>query len=216
MTDITGTITNITAILPVQAGHYGPGTYLLIFLTILVASSFIITPFPGNSLLFVSGALATTHQLDISWLFIISVAAAYIGYDINYWSGRLLGIAVCKRGCPGIFLEKNVRKSLELIERYGMVSIIAIRFVPAVNLPPFFAGMDAMNYRLYVVLNLAGAVVWSALVLSVGYLFGGIPIIQVILPGLFLIVIIILVISLAVAAVMLVKAFYPGRTNPAE
>jgi membrane-associated protein len=214
MSDVTVSITNITSILPVQAGHYGPGIYLLIFITILVASSFIITPFPGNSLLFVSGALATTHQLDISWLFFISVAAAYIGYDINYWSGRLLGIAVCKRGCPGIFQEKNIRKSLDLMKRYGSVSIIASRFVPAVNLPPFFAGMDAMNYRLYIVMNLAGAVVWAGLVLSAGYLFGGIPIIQVILPGLFLIVIIILAVSLAVAAVMLVKAFYSGRTNP--
>jgi membrane-associated protein len=214
MPDVTGIVTNITAVLPLQDGHYGAGTYLLIFLTILVASGFIITPFPGNSLLFVSGALATTHQLDISWLFFISVAAAYIGYDINYWSGRILGIAICKRGCPGIFLEKNTRKSLELMERFGTVSIIASRFVPAVNLPPFFAGMDAMNYRLYAVMNLAGAVVWSALVLSIGYFFGEIPIVQVILPGLFLIVIIILVVSLAVAAVMLVKAYYNHRGNP--
>jgi len=214
MPDFTDSITNITTYLPGQVEHYGPGIYLLIFLSILVASCFIITPFPGNSLLFLSGALATTHQLDIAWLFITSVAAAYIGYDINYWSGRLLGIAVCKRGCPGVFLEKNVRKSLDLMKRYGTVSIIISRFIPAVNLPPFFAGMDAMNYRLYVGMNLAGAVIWSGLVLSAGYLFGGIPIIQVILPALFLIVITILVISLAVAAAMLIKAYYTGRKSP--
>ncbi len=70
MSDIYGIITNITTSLPVQAEHYGVWIYLLIFLSILVASCFIITPFPGNSLLFISGALATTHQLEISWLFL--------------------------------------------------------------------------------------------------------------------------------------------------
>ncbi|HTY15449.1 MAG TPA: VTT domain-containing protein [Methanoregulaceae archaeon] len=213
MSDFTGIITNISAVLPVQVEHYGPGIYLLVFLSILAASSFIIAPFPGNSLLFVSGALATTHQLDIAWLFIISAAAAYIGYDINYWSGRLLGIAVCKRGCPRIFLEKNVKQSLDLMKRYGNVSIIVSRFIPAVNLPPFFAGMEPMNYHLYIIVNLVGAVVWSGLVLSVGYLFGGIPIVQVILPGLFLVVIVILAISLALAAAMLLKVYGSRRTN---
>src|SRR5271157_5444400 len=166
MSDIMGIITNITTSLPVQTEHYGSWIYLLIFLTILVASSFIITPFPGNSLLFVSGALATTHQLEISWLFFISVTAAYVGYDINYWSGRLLGIAVCKQGCPGVFEDKNIKKSLDLMKRYGTISIIVSRFIPAVNLPPFFAGMESMNYRLYIGMNLAGAVLWSGLVLS--------------------------------------------------
>jgi membrane-associated protein len=213
MSDFIGTITNISGVLPVQAGHYGPGVYLLVFLSILAASSFIIAPFPGNSLLFVSGALATSQKLDMAWLFVISAAAAYIGYDINYWSGRLLGVAVCKRGCPRIFLEKNVSQSLELMKRYGTASIIASRFIPAVNLPPFFAGMEPMNYRLYIAVNFAGAVVWSGLVLTVGYLFGGIPIVQVILPGLFLVVITILAISLVVAGAMLVKVYGTRRTN---
>jgi len=207
MPDVTGLITNISAVLPVQAGHYGPGIYLLVFLSILAASSFIIAPFPGNSLLFVTGALATTHQLDILWLFVISAAAAYIGYDINYWSGRLLGIAVCRQGCPTIFQEKNIKRSLELMKRYGTLSIIVSRFIPAVNLPPFFAGMEPMNYRFYIVVNLAGAVLWSGLVLSIGYLFGGIQIVQVILPGLFLVVLVILALSLIVAAAMLIRVY---------
>lgn len=213
MSDIYGIITNITTSLPVQAEHYGVWIYLLIFLSILVASCFIITPFPGNSLLFISGALATTHQLEISWLFCTSVVAAYIGYDINYWSGRLLDIAVCKQGCPGVFKETNIKKSLDLMKRYGTISIIVSRFIPAVNLPPFFAGMNAMNYRLYIAMNVAGAVVWSGLVLSIGYLFGRIPVIQVILPGLFVIIIVILGISLAAAAVMFIKAHHARKMS---
>jgi len=214
MSDITGIFTNLTTTLPVQVEHYGVWIYLLIFLSILVASSFIITPFPGNSLLFVSGALSTTHQLEISWLLFTAVAAAYVGYDINYWSGRLLGITVCKRGCPGVFEEKNIRKSLDLMKRYGTISIIVSRFIPAVNLPPFFAGMESMNYRFYVGMNLAGAVAWSGSVLSIGYLFGGIQVIQVILPVLFYIIVIIVLISLAVTVVIVVRAYSTGKTSP--
>ncbi|HVP94584.1 MAG TPA: VTT domain-containing protein [Methanoregulaceae archaeon] len=214
MSDITGIFTNLTTTLPVQVERYGVWIYLLIFLSILVASSFIITPFPGNSLLFVSGALSTTHQLEISWLLFTAVAAAYVGYDINYWSGRLLGITVCKRGCPGVFEEKNIRKSLDLMKRYGTISIIVSRFIPAVNLPPFFAGMESMNYRFYVGMNLAGAVAWSGSVLSIGYLFGGIQVIQVILPVLFYIIVIIVLISLAVTVVIVVRAYSTGKTSP--
>ena len=59
------------------------------------------------------------------------------------------------------------------MKRYGTISIIVSRFIPAVNLPPFFAGMNAMNYRLYIAMNVTGAVVWSGLVLSIGDCLGG-------------------------------------------
>ena len=213
MSDLTGIITNVTTGLPFQVEHYGPWVYLLIFLSILVASSFIITPFPGNSLLFVSGALATTRQLDLIWLLGTAIAAAYIGYDINYWSGRLLGIAVCRQGCPAVFEEKNTKKALEIMKRYGNVSIIVSRFVPALNLPPFFAGMDVMDYRLYIGLNLAGAVVWSGLVLSIGYLSGGIPVIQAILPVLVVIIIVILGTTLAAAAIVFIRAHHARKMS---
>ena len=206
--DILPIITNVTASLPVQAEYYGVWIYLLIFLIILVASSFVVTPFPGNSLLFVSGALAASHELRLSWLCIVAITAAYIGYDINYWSGRLLGVAACKRGCPRIFEEMNIRKSFELVKKYGALSIIISRFLPMVNLPPFFAGMEPMRYRKYLGLNLAGAILWAGLLLGFGYLLGQIPQVQVIIPFVFDIVILVMAIAVVIALVMVWRAYH--------
>ena len=206
--DILSISHNITTSLPVQAEYYGVWIYPLIFLIILVASSFVITPFPGNSLLFVSGALAASQELQLSWLCVVAVAAAYIGYDINYWSGRLFGVAACKRGCPRIFEEMNVRKSFELVKKYGDFSIIISRFLPAVNLPPFLAGMEPMPYRKYLGLNLAGAILWSGIILGFGFLLGQIPVVQVVIPFVFDIVILVMAITVIIAIVMVWRAYH--------
>jgi len=138
--------------------HSGPWFYLLVFAIIFLGAVFIITPVPENSILFLAGALAVGGQVSLGWVLLVSIAGAYIGYDLNYWTARLLNFTVCSRFCPHILQTGKVDKARALIEEFGPLSVVASRFIPAVNLPPFVAGLDGMNYRYYAAANLIGAV----------------------------------------------------------
>ena len=188
-----------------EPNQYGSLIYLLIFVIILLCSVFVITPLPGNSLLFVTGAMAMNHILSLEWVFVSALSAAYIGYDLNYWSARILGLAVCRKGCPYIFKSINVVRTHELLEQYGPLAIIISRFIPAVNLPPFFAGLDSMNYRHYALFNLLGAALWCGIILAMGYELGGLGIIRTYLPVLILLVILAVIIALIYGVVTLIR-----------
>ena len=185
--------------------HSGPGFYLLVFLIILLGAVFIITPVPENSILFLAGALAVGGQVSLGWVLLVSIAGAYVGYDLNYWTGRLLRLTFCRRVWPHIFHEKNVEKTRELMERLGPVSVVVSRFIPAVNLPPFFAGLDSMDYGTYTVFNLAGAVLWCIITVLLGYFIGSLDVIQDYVNFLFDLAILVTVITLVYAAVTLMR-----------
>jgi membrane-associated protein len=158
--------------------HSGVWFYLLVFAVILLGAVFIITPVPENSLLFLAGAMAVTNRVSLAWVLVASIAGAYVGYDLNYWSGRLFNLAVCRRFCPHILNAKNMEKTRALIERFGPLSVVISRFIPTVNLPPFFAGLDSMNYSRYVAANIIGAVLWCCVTVLLGYFVGSLEIIQ--------------------------------------
>jgi membrane-associated protein len=184
--------------------HSGVGFYLLIFLVILLGAVFIITPVPENSILFLGGALSVSGQVSLEWVLFASIAGAYIGYDLNYWSGRLFSLAVCRRFCPHILHAKNIEKTRALMARFGPVSVVISRFIPAVNLPPFFAGLDSMDYGRYVVVNLAGAVLWCGVTILLGYYIGSLDVIQDYVNLLFDLAILVTVLAIAYAGVSLV------------
>ena len=171
----------------------GPGFYLVVFLVILFGAVFIITPVPENSVLFLAGALAVNGQVSLEGILLASIAGAYIGYDLNYWTGRYFSLAVCRRFCPHILSPANIGRARALMEQFGPVSVVISRFIPAVNLPPFLAGMDSMDYGVYMAVNLAGAILWCGITVFLGYTLGSLDIIQNYVNLLFDLVIIIAV-----------------------
>jgi membrane-associated protein len=185
--------------------HSGPGFYLLVFLIILLGAVFIITPVPENSILFLAGALAVGGQVSLGWVLLVSIAGAYVGYDLNYWTGRLLRLTFCRRVWPHVFHERNVAKTRELMERLGPVSVVVSRFIPAVNLPPFFAGLDSMDYGMYAVVNMAGAVLWCVVTVLLGFFIGSLDIIQDYVNLLFDLAILVTLVALAYAGITLVR-----------
>ena len=191
--------------------QYGSWVYILIFVVILLASVFVITPMPANSLLFVSGAMVMNGQLSLEWVLTSAVAAAYIGYDLNYWSARLLGLTACRKGCPHIFGARNIERANALLAQYGPISIIISRFIPVLNLPPFFAGLNSMDYRRYMLFNLLGAVIWCVIILIIGYVMGGFEIIRKYLPLIFVLVILALAVSLVYGLGVLLKGLLRKR-----
>jgi membrane-associated protein len=185
--------------------HSGPWFYLILFLVILLGAVFIVTLVPENSILFLAGALAVRGQVSLGWVLAVSVAGAYVGYDLNYWTAKAFSLAVCRRYCPRVLHAKNIEKARGLIERFGPVSVVISRFIPAVNLPPFMAGLDSMDYRWYAAVNLFGAVLWCGITVFLGYFIGSLDIIQDYANLLFDLVLLLASVACAYAAATLIR-----------
>lgn len=155
----------------------GMWVYLLVFLVILLASTIVGGPIPDNTFLLLAGAVASGDGLSMELLLIVAMAGGFAGYEINYWSGRLFGNTICKRRCPRVLDDKNVRKALDLMDKFGPASLIFSRFLPVLNLPSFIAGVNSMKYRRYVAFNLFSAVIWCTVLLTTGYFLGNISLI---------------------------------------
>ena len=192
--------------LPSPSFHSGIWFYVLVFVIILLGAVFIITPVPENSLLFLAGAMAVNNQVSLAGVLLASIAGAYVGYDLNYWSGRLLNLAVCRRFCPHILHAKNMEKTRALMERFGPLSVVISRFIPAVNLPPFFAGLDSMDYGRYVGANILGAALWCSVTVLLGFFIGSLDIIQDYVTFIFDLVFLVTAVTIIYAVVNIVRA----------
>lgn len=164
------------------AQSLGGGLYALLFLIIFAETGLVVTPFlPGDSLLFAVGALCAMPETGMSLgvMMGLLLVAAILGDAVNYSIGRRLGPAVFKNN-QGVLLNKaHLRRTQEFYERHGGKTIILARFVPIVRtFAPFVAGVGQMSYRRFAVYNVAGAVFWVVGFLSLGYLFGNMPIVK--------------------------------------
>ena len=161
-----------------ELARYGIWIYLLVFVVITLASTIIGGPIPDNTFLLLTGVVARDNPLSMDWLFFVAVIGGYSGYEINYWSGRLFGLAICRRACPLALADVNIQKALRLIDSFGPASLILSRFMPVMNLPSFIAGMNMMEYRKYAVFNILSSAVWSGILLFLGYYIGSIRVIS--------------------------------------
>lgn len=162
------------------AADYGAWTYAILFLIIFCETGLVVTPFlPGDSLLFATGALCGGGVLDPNIIFILLVAAAFLGDNVNYWIGRRVGPAVFEREQTRFFKKEYLLKAHAFYERHGGKTVIIARFVPIVRtFSPFVAGIARMTYVQFLAYSLTGAVVWVSLFVYSGYFFGNLPFIK--------------------------------------
>ncbi|WP_317308934.1 DedA family protein [Phocaeicola plebeius] len=162
--------------------EYHGWTYALLFLIIFCETGLVVLPFlPGDSLLFVSGAVASLPgiPLEISLLIPVFLAAAVLGDSCNYLTGRYFGKKLFTRPGSRIFKQSHLEKTHRFFQKYGGKTIIIARFVPIVRtFAPFVAGMGHMNYYVFMTYNLIGAVVWVFLFCMAGYFLGNIPFVR--------------------------------------
>jgi membrane-associated protein len=209
------------ALLPAQAlsitnqvVQYGVWAYLLIFAVILFASTIVGGYLPDSTFLFLIGATALDKGLSIELLYAAAVAGAFLGYEINYWSGREFGLTACRGACPIILQDQNVRKALDMMERFGPVSLIFSRFMPVMNLPSFIAGLDGMEYHRYAVFNFVSSVVWCGGLLILGYYIGSIGVIDAILDPLVNLVFIVMIIAIIIVLALFVRDYVRHKNTP--
>ncbi|NTV10074.1 MAG: DedA family protein [Zoogloea sp.] len=160
--------------------EYGMAIYAILFLIIFCETGLVVFPFlPGDSLLFVAGALAATGGMDVGVLIAVLLTAAVLGDNANYWIGRSIGERVFRWENSRLFNRDAFNKTHAYFERHGGKTIIVARFLPLVRtFAPFVAGVAQMTYRRFVGLDLLGGCVWIVSLTLAGYLFGNLPVIR--------------------------------------
>ncbi|MDX7988456.1 DedA family protein [Xenorhabdus sp. 12] len=175
-------ILHIDAHLAELVANYGDWVYGILFLIIFCETGLVVTPFlPGDSLLFVAGALSAldSNDLNVHIMVALMITAAIIGDALNYTIGRIFGEKLFNNPNSKIFRRSYLDKTHEFYEKHGGKAIILARFVPIIRtFAPFVAGMGKMSYRQFATYNVIGAFIWVLLFTYAGYLFGDMPIIQ--------------------------------------
>jgi membrane-associated protein len=171
--------------LALLVAEYGVWIYAILFLIIFCETGLVVTPFlPGDSLLFVAGALAAEGVggggIDIRMLIAVLLTAAVLGDNVNYWIGRWVGDHVLRWGEGSRFFNRAAYdKTHAFYERYGPLTMMMARFVPLVRtFAPFVAGVARMTYPRYFAFDFLGAVLWVFSLTLAGYWFGNLPVVK--------------------------------------
>ena len=156
---------------------YGAWVYGLLFVIIFVETGVVVMPFlPGDSLLFVVGALCGVGLMNLPLVMLLLVAAAILGNQSNYTIGRHFGPKVFQWEQSRWFNKRAFEQAHAFYERYGGVTLIAARFMPFVRtFAPFVAGVAQMTRSKFTLYDVSGALLWIVSITLAGYLFGNIP-----------------------------------------
>jgi membrane-associated protein len=170
-------ILHIDRYLETFVASYGVWVYVLLFLIVFVETGVVVMPFlPGDSLLFIVGALCGAGLMSLPIACAVLLAAAILGDQCNYAIGRYLGPKVFQWPNSRFFNRRAFDQAHAFYERYGGVTIILARFMPFIRtFAPFVAGVAAMGRTKFTLFNVVGAVIWVIGLCSAGYFFGNFP-----------------------------------------
>ena len=160
--------------------QYGSWVYAILFLIIFVETGLVVMPFlPGDSLLFVAGALWAVSGMNVHALALALVVAAILGDSVNYAVGNYLGPKVFHWEDSRWFNRKALDRTHAFYEKHGGKTIVIARFLPFLRtFAPFVAGIGSMTYVRFAAYNVFGALLWVVSLVYAGYFFGNLPIIR--------------------------------------
>lgn len=159
---------------------YGPWVYALLFLIVFVETGVVVMPFlPGDSLLFVVGAMCGVGLMSYPLAAGLLIAAAILGDQCNYSVGRYFGPKVFRWEDSRFFNRRAFNQAHAFYEKYGGITIVAARFMPFVRtFVPFVAGVSEMTRSKFTFYNVGGALLWVLSLVTAGYFFGNVPIVK--------------------------------------
>jgi len=159
---------------------YGPWVYALLFLIVFVETGVVVMPFlPGDSLLFIVGALCGAGLMHFGIAVPALLAAAVLGDQCNYSIGRYFGPKVFQWEHSRFFNRKAFDQAHAFYERYGGVTIVLARFMPFIRtFAPFVAGVAEMGRAKFTAFNVGGALLWVVGICTAGYFFGNLPFVK--------------------------------------
>jgi membrane-associated protein len=155
---------------------------VILFAIIFAETGLVVIPFlPGDSLLFVVGAVAAHPETPVGLIptALLLTVAAVLGDAVNYFIGKRVGPAVFSREDSWWLNKKHLKEAHDFFEKYGTKTIILARFVPIVRtFAPFVAGIGKMNYARFALYNVVGGAVWVLLCLFAGWQFGNLDVVK--------------------------------------
>jgi len=157
--------------------NYGAWVYALLFLIIFVETGVVVMPFlPGDSLLFVVGAMCGVGLMDYSLSVGLLLAAAVMGNQSNYALGRYFGPKVFQWEDTKFFNKRAFEQAHAFYEKYGGITIVAARFMPFLRtFAPFVAGVAQMTRSKFTFYDVTGGALWVGGIITAGYFFGSVP-----------------------------------------
>jgi membrane-associated protein len=163
--------------LAIVANEWGVWIYVLLFAIIFVETGFVVMPFlPGDSLLFVAGALCAVGGMDLYVLMALLTTAAILGDAVNYSIGRFIGNKVFSWENSRWFNRKAFDQAHAFYEKYGPITIVLGRFMPFIRtFAPFVAGVAHMRYPIFAFYNVIGGILWVCSLTALGYWIGEHP-----------------------------------------
>jgi len=198
-------VVHLDAHLAAFVAQHGAWVYALLFAIVFTETGVVVMPFlPGDTLLFVVGALAAAGGMDITTVMTVLVAAALTGDNVNYWIGRWAGPKVFRDEESRWFSREYLARTHAFYERHGGKAIIIARFVPIVRTyVPFVAGIGTMSYARFLGFSVVGALLWVVSLCQAGYWFGNIPLVK---DNLGVVIVIIVAISVTPFALEFLRA----------
>ena len=162
------------------ARDYGSGFLLILFLVVWAETGLVVAPFlPGDSLLFVAGAVAALVGIPLWLIVAVLIAAALCGDNTNYWIARRIGPAVFDDPQSRWLNPRNLQRTHDFYERHGGKTIVVARFVPLMRtFVPFVAGLGRMEYRKFLLFSVGAAVLWVGTLVPLGYFFGNLEFVK--------------------------------------
>jgi membrane-associated protein len=159
---------------------YGVWVYALLFLIVFVETGLVVMPFlPGDSLLFITGALCGAGLMSLPLAMVVLIVAAILGDQTNYTIGRYFGPKVFRWENSRWFNKAAFDASHAFYEKHGGITIILARFMPFVRtFAPFVAGVAEMTRSKFTFFNVTGALIWVLSLTTAGYLFGNMAWVQ--------------------------------------
>ncbi|PZW75102.1 membrane-associated protein [Pseudomonas sp. 2848] len=207
-------ILHLDAYLDLLVNNYGPWIYAILFAVIFCETGLVVMPFlPGDSLLFIAGAVAAGGGMDPALLAGLLMAAAILGDSTNYVIGRTAGERLFRNPNSKIFRKDYLQRTHDFYERHGGKTVTLARFLPILRtFAPFVAGIAHMHYPRFLAFSVAGTLLWVGGLVTLGYFFGNVPFIK---QHLSLMVVAIILLSLVPMILGLLRGRF-GRTAKAH
>jgi membrane-associated protein len=180
ITTLLDLILHIDKHLQAVVTQYGTWVYVLLFAIVFTETGVVVMPFlPGDSLLFITGALCGVGLMSLPLAIGVLLAAAILGDQCNYTIGRYFGPKVFQWEDSRFFNKKAFDKAHQFYETHGGITIILARFMPFIRtFVPFVAGVAEMTRAKFTLYNVSGGIIWVVGLCLAGYFFGNMPWVQ--------------------------------------
>lgn len=188
---------------------HGAWVYALLFAIVFVETGVVLMPFlPGDSLLFITGAMCGAGLMDLPLAMGVLLVAAILGDQCNYLIGRRVGVRVFAWNNRW-FNRRAFDQAHAFYQRYGAITLVLARFMPFVRtFAPFVAGVADMQRTRFTLFNVVGALIWVVGLCGAGFLFGNLEVVRKNLQ------IIIWALILVPGLVAIVGAYKASRSSP--